>query len=510
MEPTFDTSILETIKIGITGLDHTSAFDLDSFQELLNDGVIAKTKIFNRFSIKTEIIPSGTDTYFDYNYIFCLVNLKDIIKKETISFIKEIETHLFDPRNHLFIIINDCHNLELDSDGELVFGSDTDATNCQEFDENLSKNLTNISFHVFPLSVSFAIIYNKIVSENTIVTLTNEEIDFLAKSLLKKSEKMSSIDKKRNLKLELKKLSLDDKLAETGFTNMMEIINQYLKLIHQKKIIFQNYLYELNSVDITLNQIPTLENILQMIFKIDYFKPEMFNNLIGTVNKLLSEKLTEFCSQQSKNFDDVNSYQKFLTELLDCIQKFDLPIISEFIQKELTRISELIVNLHTKELEKTTDLDKIIILMEKFAGNKPELHNLFKKIFSQSKIMIDNIDKMNKWILFFQKSIELGIPKENVISLLESIIVYKVGYYCDVNKLNKTDTMILYPYCLNEFLLENLSKNFVFKKLHMILSYHLRYSGRNILESIKDLNQNKYQSLLQLENYLLQQFQVKN
>ena len=66
------------------------------------------------------------------------------------------------------------------------------------------------------------------------------------------------------------------------------------------------------------------------------------------------------------------------------------------------------------------------------------------------------------------------------------------------------NTIIMYPYCLQTFLIKNLSVHFVFEKLYMMLSCNIRYSGRNIPEAIQKLTLEKYNSLLVLENKLLE------
>ena len=46
---------------------------------------------------------------------------------------------------------------------------------------------------------------------------------------------MSLVDKKRGIKNELKKIEINDKMDETGYSEFYENVAQYFKLIYQKK-----------------------------------------------------------------------------------------------------------------------------------------------------------------------------------------------------------------------------------------------------------------------------------
>lgn len=130
---------------------------------------------------------------------------------------------------------------------------------------------------------------------------------------------------------------------------------------------------------------------------------------------------------------------------------------------------------------------------------------LFNTIITNPKIINENLDQTNKWLNFIDKCLEIGIEKESIIQLLYDIIIAKTLYYSDITRCsNIKDISILYPQCLNIFLLSNLNSHFIFKKLYMFVMYSVRYSGKNIGDYIKNISQDEYNQLLVLENKLLQ------
>jgi hypothetical protein len=129
---------------------------------------------------------------------------------------------------------------------------------------------------------------------------------------------------------------------------------------------------------------------------------------------------------------------------------------------------------------------------------------LFEKIKSHPKVMTENITKMNKWVDFISRSIKMGIPKESIYRLIEEIIVFKINYYSDVTIANKNDINVIYPQCLHAFVTSNINRHFIFRKIYMIISYSIRYSGRNISSFLKQLKPDQYNNLMILENKLLE------
>lgn len=501
------------IKIGIIGNTNF----LQEFQNLFNENIITHIKISQNFNLNTEIMSIDNINnilFTGYNFIFYIINFDQLENLETISFIKKIGSQLTDPRNHLFVVVDQCNQMEIDDDGDLVFTSDTDDEIYHKFDKILDNELPEKLFHLFKLSSIFANIYHKIINDHSIVNLTEEEIDQLSNKHLKKSSKMSFLDKKREIKLILRKINLEDQLIETGYNEMIDVVNQYFKLIFQKKIVCQNYLFELNKEIIQDNNfIENIKIILNEIFDIKNFKTEMFNNFVLKITQIIETQLQNFFKKyklnnsiNSNQLNQANAYGHFLIEFNNILLNHDLIKSSKIIQDEINFINNIIIDHYHRELEKITDLEKISLILESFSTkDKASLILLFEKIKKHPKIIMENIEKMDKWIIFIDKSIELDVPKGTIIGLIEKIIMMKINYHGDITKTNKNDLSILYPYCLNIFLLTNLDhQNFLLKKLYMYLLYHLRYSGRNLSEFIQKLTHEQYQQLLILENKLLQ------
>ena len=134
---------------------------------------------------------------------------------------------------------------------------------------------------------------------------------------------------------------------------------------------------------------------------------------------------------------------------------------------------------------------------------------LFNKIGENTKIMEENMNHMDRWINFIDRCAKIGIPKQSILGLIEKVIISKITYYCDASKIQRSGLSIIYPYCLHTFLLANLNKHFIFRKLSMITSYHMRYSGRNIMETIYNLTNDEFDSLLTLECHLVKLIDMK-
>jgi len=84
--------------------------------------------------------------------------------------------------------------------------------------------------------------------------------------------------------------------------------------------------------------------------------------------------------------------------------------------------------------------------------------------------MQENIEKMHKWVIFVDTYMTFGISKDRIIKLI---------LYSSTN--NNRKLTVIYPQCLQIFLLSNLNRHFVFKKLYMTVSHNLRYSWKNLI-----------------------------
>ncbi|XWV24753.1 hypothetical protein QJ856_gp1030 [Tupanvirus deep ocean] len=507
----YETGSAKILKIAVTGTDN-----LDELHNLLNENILQSVKICPNFTLKTVIVPIEETNFDQYNFVFYKTTFDKIGNDDTYDNIKKICIGLVDPRNHLFVVVDDCINLEIDDDGDLVFCDAEDNNKFQEFDESLAKIVNDNLFHACKISIQMSNIWKLIIDDSSIINLSEDQINILAPRLIKKSSKMSLVDKKREIKMALKKINKDDKLAETGYTELCGNVVQYFKLLHQKKIVCHNYLYAFNKVNVTLNNsdIDDINVLLNEIYGISYLKTEMHDDLIDKIDSILLSKLKQFYDKCKNNVAidsnkvgsiDAYGYHKFLVRFMDIAKGYNLSNIMQITKHEIGTVNNLITEYHKKEMERVTDLDKISSYLEIFASkDKNNLIALFDKIRGHPKIMAENIEKMDKWIVFINKCLKLGIPKEAIMRLMEEIIMSKISFYTDTSRINNKDISVVYPQCLNVFLISNLNRNFVFKKLYMYISYSIRYSGRNISEYIKNIRIEQYQDLLKLENRLLE------
>lgn len=510
-----ESNVAKILKIGIMGNDK-----IDFFNDFLNENVLQSVKFFPNFTLQTSIVidenNASNNLSSNYNYVFFVTNLNKLNVPDTIDYIKKISKNMIDPRNHLFIIVDGCENLEINDDGDVIFSNENEYAIFHKFEESLSSNWDDKLFHICKISFTKTNIWKIISKDTSIINLTEDQINLLASSMVKKSSKMSVSDKKREIKLALKKINLDDKLAETGYNEFYDNIIQYFKIIHQKKVICQNYIHAFNQINIGLTNSDTdnIVNLLKEIYDISFLKTEMYDDLIEKIDNILITKFKQFCDKCKNNITinptqinniDAYTYHKFLTIFMDIAKGYNLSNIMEITKQEIEKTNSLIIEHHKKEVEKVTDLEKILSLLEIFADkDRNNLIGLFDKIKSHSKIIQENMEKMDNWILFVDKCLKLGIPKDSVIKLIEEIITSKFMFYSDIARANSKNISVIYPQCLHVFLLSNINKNFIFKKLFMFVSYSIRYSGRNIVDHIKNIKSEQFQNLLLLENKLLE------
>lgn len=526
------------IKLGFCGTNN-----INQFRTLLTTNVLESVKICQNFVLDKETIPADCKDFSKYNFVFYVTSIDRIAsgiepsgkiapsnelegkiapsnelegkvsEKNLIDDIKNIVINFNDQRNHLFIIIDGCKDLALDDDGDLVFTDGTHKTLYQKFVKELS-SISDKLYHLCKISIDVSGIWKKIYDESSIVNLSEDNINLIAPKLIKKSAKMELSEKKREIKAALKKINIDDKLVESGYSELFDSITQYFKLVHQKKIVCYNYLHEFSKISINLNNstINNINNLLKEIYEINYLKTEMHDELTEKMDIILLTKLKEFYENsrkkvviEKKQEDQIDAYDyhRFLVSFMDIAKGYNMSNIMEITEQEIGTVNKLIIEHHNKEMEKVTDLDKISSVLEIFAGkDKNNIINLFEKIRSNPKLINENIEKMDKWISFIARCEKIGVPKDTIIRLLEEIIMAKIIFFND--KGNKTDITLIYPLCLQVFLLENINKHFIFKKLYMLITYTIRYSGKNMSDLIKNLKPEQYRTLLLLENKLLE------
>lgn len=504
----YEMNSAKKIRIGIY-----AKTEINQFHEFLNNHIFASAKVSTNFTTDISIINSDTTNYSQYNYIFykCEYNqINDLDKPNIATEIKNILSQLTNPRNHLFLLMDGCEDLEIDDDGDLIFCDKNKNTVYDKFIQTLGKieNICNIS----RISIPIANAWKKIANDGSVVNLNDDEMNIITNKLIKNS-KRDMADKKKEVRAMIKKLKIDDKLNECGFNEFNETVGKYFKLISQKKIVSQNYIYEFNKININFNTL-NLQNILKEIYDINYLKNEMHDELIHQIDQILLSKLKNFYQKSCNlvviepkqlNHIDAYTYHKFLSTIMEIVREYNMSNIMEITKQEIGYTNKLIIDQHNKEMEKLTDLDKILSILEIFAArDKNNLPGLFDRIQNNSKIMVENMEKMDKWVFFIDKCSRIGIAKESLIKLLEQIIILKITYFSDVSKSNRNEFSTIYPQCLQVFLLPNLNKNFIFMKLYMLLVYTIRYSGKNIADLIKNIKYDDYKNLMLIENKLLE------
>lgn len=510
----YEPNSAKTLRVCIVGdTDLQKSKSWAGFCDILNDQVFGKLTTNKKFILETTMIELGpTVNLTDYNFIFFLTNLTDcatiIDTVRTIGFV--------DVRNHVFIVIDGCDDMETDDDYDLVFNDDTDA----EMYNSFVKKVTGLDsykkiFSVYRLSSVAALIYHKLLETKSVSDLTEKEINYLANKLVKNSSKLQPADRKRELKKRLAKIDLNDKLTDTGYTKMFESISKYLKPTNQKNIVNKNYLTAIDQCRIEMNVESSIEIILSEISTITYLKPDALTEFIDLVQDRLVNKLDVYFKKirPSVAIDstllsstDAYTYNKFLSGLLEsCAESESYPIVSKLIETEISSINKMIVNHYNKEVEKITDLDKIASAFKVFSvQDKDNVGLLFDKTKSNPKIISENMSNMNKWVEFIDACMKINIKKASVIELVELIIMEKIKYSVDMTNTTRPDSFVIYPHCLSTFVIKNISLDFVFEKLHMFLSCNIRYSGRNIPELVKALTKEKYDKILVLEYKLLE------
>lgn len=293
----------------------------------------------------------------------------------------------------------------------------------------------------------------------------------------------------------------------TGYHDIPSLIKYYFKTTRQKKIVCHNYLFEIGKINIRLEKIylDYINLLLQEIYSISYLKSDVYDDLMDKIDAILLSRLKQFyddCKNKvTIESTGINAYQyyHFLSEIVDIATGYNLSSVMQTTNKEMEIVNSIIMEYHKNEMEKIIDLEKIMSILEIIAKkDRNKFLLLFDKIKTSTKIMDANIHKMEKWIWFINKSLKLGILRDSLYHLLEDIIVHKILYY--TNK----ETDDIYPHCLYVFLLSNLNKNFIFKKLLMFLVLNLQYSNKNIHDMIRSLKPEQYQNLLILENKLLE------
>ncbi|BCS83334.1 hypothetical protein QLL95_gp0789 [Cotonvirus japonicus] len=511
---------------------------INNFTTIFNEYFLPSIKIFKHFDLKIDSqidnetdnetdngINNKTDNKIqnnndlsDYNFIVYITTINEIKNSisNTVENVNTMSKYLSHPKNHVFIVVDDSDNLELDDDDDLVFCDDEDNEFYCDFDKKLGEIFSDNMFDLCKISSVMAFIWLTICNDNdTIINLNEHQIDLLANILIKNSKKLSLVDKKREIKSLLKKLDTKEKLSLTGYTELSEIINPYFKFVHQKKIVCQNYLSLVSGGQKNIIEyIDTLTILIEDINNISFLKPESHSKLLENVNDILLTTLDNLY-KQTRSSDKNEIYVNFLQKILNLSTKYKFIKIQKLTQTEISNLSAITVNQYIREIGRTTNLIKISAMINKISMKRQDedynenidenVIGLFNKIKSNPAIIQDNISNTKDWIFYINECLKIKIPINEIIELIIEIITAKISYYNDITITNTIKNVsIIYPQCLGLFLMSNINEHFVFKKLYMILNYNMRFSGKNLISHIKSVTQQEYNDLLVLENKLLE------
>lgn len=508
----YQTLSARTIRIGFI---HSSRLKDFSTEHIVN-----AAKICSQFKVElvdTDI--SDLASIANCNAVYYYTTLEAInpaseSRPNILTDMQVLGRQLKHPRSHIFVVVDNCTKLEVDSDDDLVFCSEADQDTFDQFEQELTGSILSDLYDCFKISLTHADIWKIITDESSIATLTDTQIEDLVPKLAKKHRKGSIQDKKKAIRTALKRLDTKDELAATGFTEFVDITSQYLKLVHQKKTVLQNYLYSIRSIilNFTPEPITSLNQILDEVTAIDYLKPEMHANLYKQSQAIANDKIRAWIQAYANTVaaDVTKAKSNSIYTYRDLLQMVDTLTVQhavtdahKLIERELKTVGLSIASHHRRELEAISDLPKITARLTAIAkDDSSNLAGTFDQIVTNPKIMLDNVEKMEAWVAFVDKASELGIEASKIQALIERIIIAKIEYCSDSRRIDIKNPLAIYPPTLQVFLLSRLNSSFVFKRLYMYLTYTIRYSGRNITEQLLAIDQGQYDMLLQLESKL--------
>lgn len=477
----YTTGVAKQIKIGIIGTG--------KLVEFLKTDIFDAIKIHSDFEIKFEICNVSAECQH-YNYIFYLTKFEKIQENVVMDDLKKISKNLNMSRNHLFVVVDECREMELDDEDDLIFTDKKKNKIMTDFDDKLSKIMDFNMYHICKISLDITVIY-KLLSRGSLSDLSKKQTKILTSEL--------SITEAQ-IKRALKKMDMEEKLVEIGHHEFMKNVKLFFRLPYQKKMVFENYLFYLRKIEFGIGHVylQNFKTFFEEIYNIFFLKSEMLDDLCEKIKSIFMEKWTTFF-ESLKSFDSIEELNKFLSEIIQIFRKKNIPI-TKFIENETEKIKSKYS--YKESIPKTTDIREITKHL-----NVSNINDVLTMFDTGSKIIQDNIERTNDWILFVNKCINIEVPFDGLLKIMENIIVCKINYYANEKfgfNTRVNDISILYPTFLQTFLISNINKHFIFKKLLIIVFGCIRYSGKNFLEIAKNINENDYENLLELEHKLLQ------
>lgn len=326
---------LDHLKVGIISNDYS---DTELF---LKNYLFDSIKISKNFELEIKEIIS--DDYTNYNYIFYKTNISEFEDGKIIQKLEPILSKLSSPLNHLFIMVDNCHDLEFDDDGDLIFKEESHNDIFYDAIKIISDKYGENIYDICKLSTRDIIIYKTIIVDGTILNLSDDQINILSSKYIKSTSKLSPNELRKQIKVILKKIDLDDKLSETGYNELKEITRPKFKFVQQKKVVYQNYLYFLDVLKIESNEdFEIINNFLVQIKTISFMKDEMFNKLKNEVDIILQNKFKMYISGLEKeNYKFAQKYQKLFGIIKNNINEY--PKTLEIIQSLFCKMDKIII-----------------------------------------------------------------------------------------------------------------------------------------------------------------------
>ena len=461
-----------------------------------NDIGIRFKKVLNNILSQSKCMDMNTELYYNTeeknsissysNIIFYLIKIDDIANDEMLSDLDSYMNAITRPRQHMFIIVDGC-DMKLDDENELILINRKQA---RRFD-NFADKRDNMSCSIIRTSLHLSEIYSDIISTGSIKNIPTEGLDLISLKLLEKKYNNS----KKELVTALSKTDLELKLCETGHDYLVQKITRHLRPTKQRTIVCENYIHVLEHANDSMDQevLIWLDDLINKVHTISFLKGTMMEEFLERFNEVLKSKVISLL-KTIIDHGKMQECRRSLQKLCNSAEKFNITEVKTILSDEIRKAS-----IRYDDLEKTSDIDKIIDILGACDDNSE-----FNKLFNNNKLITENINNNEKVCHFIDSCIEFKIPKEIVLRFIGEFVLHKIMANIDMSRSTNESIGIIYPQCLQVFLLENLQKHFIFKKIYMYLSHTIKYSGRNISDIIKNIEEDQYNKLLCVEMKMIQ------
>jgi hypothetical protein len=474
-----------------------------SFMELWNNYIQSEFKLLGGISMNMSVNVPTVGIHF----VVFMVDLDSLPLLEGTPLLNGMINASNQPNTKVLIVINKCDNLKL-NDGVLCVAKKY----VDKYSSTLTlleKSLRSESYQVFLLSTLHAMLYNKLINStasNMISVLSADEIELLGQMYcpVKVFSKMTSDQKKKEIKKILKDSDFEEDLIQTGYIAIRDYLKNNLKAAGQRRIIYDNFIGRIQCVELYLHatSIEQMGAIRDDIDRSTYLK-ELLPALKIQCENMFATKLEVLLTNSlNTNAEHIFVYRKQLFDYQSKLFDLKMDKLEVIVQNALKMVSDRIICMCEKDLD-IVDLNKLQSILELLEhSNKESITGLYAKIITNQKLFQENLLNGTGWIEFITFSKRINVPDHLLIQLIETIVMKKIDLCCSPEKSNRSDAEIIYPYCLLNFLQMNLNASFLYQKLHMYLFYHIKYSHRQLIEKLKDVTEEQYRSCMSLEFHL--------